>query len=170
MSTHRFSLKEQLSVRLTTPNTDNNPSTIRANFPELELLWGEGTDADEFDAWWVDEERTIASATSDDLDLRNLSSAGSPTGAAVLFAEVRAIFIVAARENTTTLTLEPGAANGWTALGAALSYDLKPGSIHRLVNGKDGQHPTSSTDKVLRITNGSGATATLGILILGTTV
>lgn len=168
MSTYRFSLKERLEVLLRSADTDNNVSSSRANFEALELLWSDGSDNDEFNLFWCDAERSVASAATDDLDLRNLAAAGSPTGAALLMAEIRAIFIVAARANTTTLTLEPGAANGWTALGAALSYDLKPGSIHRLANGKDGQHPTTATDKVLSITNGSGATATYGILILGT--
>ena len=165
MSTQRVSLKEALQVAFNGASSEDFVGQLRANFPELDLLWGDGTSDDQANRFWCDASRSVLTGADDDLDLRAL--ANGPGGATVLLAEVRALYLVASRSNTTTLTVTKGASNGWTAPGASWTMDLKPGASIRLVDGKDGQYPTSGSDKVLRVTNGSGATATYAILAIG---
>jgi hypothetical protein len=165
MSLQRFKLKEKLDVVAIGEDDEDFIGQLKANFPELDLSWPDGTADDEADKHWCDAARSILTGANDDLDLKAL--ANGPGGATVNLVEIRAIFVVASRNNTTTLTLTKGAADGWTGPGANWSLDLKPGASLRLCDGKDGQYPTGAADKVLRVTNGAGATATYAILIVG---
>lgn len=167
MATRTFRYKEKLTCLFEPGTADNALGKLAANFPELDLVWGDGTGDNKINGWWCDLERAVASGANDDLDLTALAAAGSPDGAALNLAEVRAIFIFADDDNTTVLTMQPGASNGWTALGASFSLGLKAQAKYRLLCPDDGAWPTSGTDKVLRIGNASGATANYGILILG---
>lgn len=166
-NTQRFRYKEQLEVSQTPASSDNSLGRVLANFPELDLTWGSGTTGSKSDLYWCDAERELASGASEDLDLTALAAAGSPTGAAVNMAEVRALFVYAYSTNTTTLTMDPGASNGWTALGAAWSLDLEAEVKVRLLTPKDGAWPVAADNKVLSFTNSSGAAAKYGILIVG---
>lgn len=168
MATRTFRYKERLQALFEPGTADNALGKLVANFPELDLVWGDGTTADKINGWWCDTERSVNASSNDDLDLTSLPAAGSPDGAALTLAEVRAIFIFADDDNVSMLTMQPGASNGWTALGASLQLQVEAGAKHRLLCGKDGAWPISGTDKVLRIANGSGGTANYGILILGT--
>ena len=90
-----------------------------------------------------------------------------PGGATIVMAEVRAILLFWNTENTTDATLQPGASNGWTGLGATFLATIKAGTYWRLIAGKNGNYPTTASDKVLRIANSSGATATYSIAVIG---
>jgi hypothetical protein len=164
----RMTWREVLSGLYIPDPTDNFGGAFAMSHPLLDILWPYGTSANQFDRFWCDVGRTIASNTNDDLDLNALAAAASPSGAAVSLAEVRAILLYWRSANTTNATLQPGASNGWTALGASFLKTIKPGTYERMICGVDGAYPVGGSDKVLRIANSTGATATYDILIVGT--
>lgn len=159
----RAELKELFDVRYMPADTDDFTGALLAQLPKLDILWGNGTGTGQFDEWWTTYQEGLPTAQNDDWDLRALT--GGPKGNPANFAEVRAIFMF----SDTDLTLTVGAANPWTALGAAFTMKVFAGEFLRIVCPTDGKMPTTPTDKVLRVTNASGATATYSMLILGTT-
>lgn len=171
MSFSTLTLLRELHTSIATPgSTDDFGGAVAMRTALLDARWPSGTGDNQADQLWCDFGRTVATATNDDLDLTALSATHSPTGVAVNFAEIRAILLFWYVANTTNATLQPGASNGWTAFGASFLHTIKPGTYWRTICGVDGKYPTSGTDKVLRIANSAGATATYDIAILGTSV
>lgn len=162
----RYRYFEEVSAKKLPDSSEDNAGQLIANYPGMDVLWGNGAGDDQSNAYWCKIARTIASATNDDLDLRSL--AAGPGGVTVTFAEIRAIHILMRAANTTTVTMQPGAADPWTALGASLLLPLEPGSRLTLINPLDGTWPVTITDKVLRLANSAGAIATYDILLVGT--
>lgn len=126
-----------------------------------------GTLADQADIVWTDT-RTVASAANDDLDLSGVLQ--TPFGATVALVKVVGIMIVAARANTTNLTIG-GGTNSWTGmwLAAGDGIVIPPGGV--FVNAAPALAGLGSvvagTGDILRIANGSGAAATYDIAIVG---
>jgi hypothetical protein len=164
--TYNFSLKQTLEARGVPASDDNFLGLLRANFPNFDLNWGPGTATGNINAWWVREGLSIASGATQALDLRALA-VGPDEGATVLLAEVRGIFIRARDTNTTTVTFDPAASNGWTALGAAFALPLEPGTVWQLWNPVDGAWPTTASDKAVDLINSAGAAAVVDILFVG---
>lgn len=133
--------------------------------PALDTVWDSGTTADKADLVAADFALSIAGSATADLDLDSLDK--GPEGSTVSFAEVRAIIIRARSTNGDNVRLEPGASNGWTALGASLQYELPPGSYFRHYCGTDGALPVGASDKVLSIENLDASAAIVDITILG---
>lgn len=163
----RIAWKESLSGLYIPDPADNFSGSFQASHPNLDFVWGKGTADNQADRLWCDVGRTIASNTNDDLDLSALPAAGSPTGAALALVEVRAILIYWYAANTTTLSLQPGASNGWTAFGASFLKTIKAGTYERMFCGVDGKYAITPTDKVLRLANSTGAIGTYDIAIFG---
>ena len=61
-NTQVFRYKEKLTVTQTPASDDNSLGALKANFPELELVWGTGVDVSESDVYWCDNDRSIATA------------------------------------------------------------------------------------------------------------
>lgn len=164
--TYNFSLKQTLEARGVPASDDNFIGLLKANFPNFDLNWPSGTASGQCNAWWGREGLSIASGATQALDLRALTG-GPDEGGSVLLAEVRGIFLRARETNTTTVTFDPAASNGWTALGAGLALPLEPGTVWQMWNPVDGAWPTTASDKAVDLINGSGAAAIVDILFVG---
>ena len=158
----RGTLKEVYTADFMPPVANDFIGRLKAQIPLLDVVWGDGTDANELDDWWVTYLEGLNTGANDDWDLRSLS--GGPRGA-VTFGEVRAIFL----HTDTDLIMTVGAATPWTALGAAFLINIKAGTYFRYICPTDGELPVSGSDKILRITNSSGAAAVYSLAIFGVT-
>lgn len=137
--------------------------------PELkkQLAFESGTTANKADMIWGDE-RTVASATNDDIDL--VGALSDAFGSTFSPAEIVGLAIVASANNATTLTIGVAGTNPWVAPWAASGDGIKvqPGGVFVLMAPDAsgiGAVSGGSAD-VLRVANGSGASATYKILVI----
>lgn len=164
--TQRTEIRETIHVRQIPGSADDYQGDYRANVPVLDVAWSDGTGDAEADVFYSNYGVSIAGGGSLSLDLASLS--GGPDGAAVVFADVRAILVRARAANADTVTLAPHMTNGWTALGSNFELELQPGAYLRLYHDQDGGWPVSAMDKVLEITNDHAMTAAVvDIVIIG---
>lgn len=142
--------------------------------PQLSALidLASGTIADSADLIFVDE-RTVASATNDDIDLAGVLS--NALGGTLTFVEIVAILIInkskAGVANTTNLTIGAGANPFVGFLGGTTPTigPIRPGGVLLLAAPADVGigAVTAGTGDILRIANSSGAPATYQIAIVG---
>lgn len=129
-----------------------------------------GTTADKIDLVFFDQ-RTVASATNDDIDLTGSLSTG--IGTAFNAAEIVGFVVINApisgAANTTDLTIGNGtnAWEGFISSGGTIG-PISPGGIAFIINpDADGLGSvTAGTGDILRVANSSGASATYQIGIL----
>jgi hypothetical protein len=126
-----------------------------------------GVAADQGDVIWSDQ-RTLATATTEDLDL----AGGGLTdvyGTAFAPAKVKVLVISSASANTTNLTLF-GDANGVPILDdPSDTITLKPGGVFCIVDPTlAGYAVTAGTGDIIQVANAAGASATYDIIIIGT--
>ena len=165
--TLRTIVRETISINRVPDSTEDFTGDQVPRVPILDVVWESGTSAGQADLVAADFALSIAASTTVDLDLNALAK--GPEGGTVAFVEVRGIIIRARATNGANVRLEPGSANGWTALGASLQYELPEGSYFRHFCGTDGALPVSGSDKVLSIENLDAAAAALvDICIIGT--
>ena len=130
----------------------------------------DGKSDDEADVLWHDE-RTIAVATSDDLDLTALTRTMFGSVSTVNIASIKAFLIVnTASTAGQDLTLGAAASNAWIGpLGAGThTLDVPADSSALLVNRKNGWSVADGTSDVLRIANSGTSDITYRIAIVGT--
>jgi hypothetical protein len=109
---------------------------------------------------------TLASGATNNLDLSG--SLTDPLGAIIAMVEVTAILISSSNSNTTDLTIGAGTNPFIGPFGAAAhTITLKPGSDFLITNPNAGWLVTAATADILKIANGSGATASYTVKILG---
>lgn len=164
-------IRAALSVSQTgTAAFGNSPSWSAAIEEILSLT--NGTGANQADIAYV-AERTVASATNDDIDLAGVLS--DAMGATITAAELVALLIVNKQKdgtaNTTDLTIGNGGVNsavGFVGAAAHTIGPIKPGGIFLLAAGNAAGigAVTASTGDILRIANSSGAQAKYQIAIL----
>lgn len=159
-----------LSIKAYATKGNDLGNPVHAPVLEKRLQFSGGTTANKADIVWGDE-RTVSSASNDDLDLAGaLADAFGDTVAA---AEIVGLAIVADPTNTTTLTLGVAGTNPWVAPWAASGDGIKvqPGGVFVLMapdaNGI-GAVSGGSAD-VFRVANGSGAAAKYKIMIIART-
>lgn len=122
------------------------------------IVLPDGTTAGKADLVYVGE-RTINASSNDDLDL-----AGGLTdvfGAAITFAKVKAIIIIADDANTNDVLLKPGATNAFSGPFGAGTHTVQvgPGGAIVLAAPKAGWAVTADTGDTLRVTNTAGGTS-----------
>lgn len=163
-----------LKINATESSTNDfgNPTWAGALSHAFSLA--DGTAANQFDLVFADE-RTIASASNDDLDLSGVLT--TPMGTTITAAE--AVMIVIANKqkdgtaNTTDLTIG-GGSNPFTGfLGGTTPTvgPIKPGGFFA-IGSPDAAGIgtiTAATADILRISNSSGATNTYQIFIFART-
>lgn len=163
-------IKASLRAVQTGANDFGGPNFTPSIEAQLDLL--DGTTAGKADRIWVDE-RTVASASNDDLDLTGtLTDAFGTTLAQV---ELVAIFIINAPRsgaaNTTTLTVGAGSNPVTGFLGGTTPTlgPIRPGQFVLIAGGDAAgiATVTAGTGDILRIANSSGASATYQIGIVG---
>lgn len=123
-----------------------------------------GTANGKADLSWVDE-RTLASNSSETLDLRALTNA---LGEAVAFAEISDIVIEADDGNTTVLSFGNAASEAWVAPWGGATAVMPMAAKGRVGFHSDGGYAAvNDTSDKLKVANASGAAATYRIGILG---
>lgn len=128
-----------------------------------------GTAAGLADKVWSDT-RIVTTGATDSLDLAGTLTNGF--GEVVTFAKLRAILIVAAAANTTTLQIARPAANGillFAAVSDALAT-LSAGGFFCWADPAAGFAVTAATADLLSIINSAGASATYTVILVGTSV
>ncbi len=150
-------------------------STISDNAKlEFDKSTANGTGADQADLLWHDQ-RAVAAASNDDLDLTALASTIFGSAVTVNMAKVRGLLIL----NTSTTSgevLRVGGAGAGSALASPFNGDVDavvevgPDSCLMLSNKKDGWAVTAGTGDILRIANPNAASVTYQIAIVGTSV
>lgn len=147
----------------------NDIATVRADFNKrrsVELRTGVGPG--EANLVFSDR-RTIAASGNDDLDLAGGLS--DPFGAALTFAKVKAILVMAAPENTNAVLVGGAPANGFEGpfMGEDHQQGVAPGGTLLITAPKDGWPVTAATADLLRIANGgAGSAVTYDIVLVGT--
>jgi hypothetical protein len=130
-----------------------------------------GTAAGQANLVWLDE-RTVASATNDDLDLNGVLS--TAFGATIAAVELVALFVINAPKsgtaNTTNLSIGGGSnpVVGFLSGTTPVIGPIRPGSFVFLGSSDAAGYGaiTASTGDILRIANSSGAAATYQIGII----
>lgn len=123
-----------------------------------------GTANGQADLAFVDE-RTLASNTSEDLDLAGVLAGAF--GATLTFVEVCAVAIESLSANTTNLTIGAASAEALLWFGATGDTEIiKPGGVAAHYAPAGWTIGAGSTDD-LKIANASGAAATYRIGVLG---
>jgi len=130
-----------------------------------QLTYTDGAGAGQADLIWSDT-RTVSSSATDTLDL-----AGSLTGAlgnTLTFARIKGLVVAARPTNTTTLQVARPESNGVPLLSAQASIPVPPGGLFVwLDRSAAGVAVTADTADRIDIVNGSGASATYDIVIIG---
>jgi len=136
------------------------------------LSLADGTAADQADLMFVNQ-RTVASASNDDLDLAGVLT--DFNGATITFAEIVAVLVIngpkSGSANTTDLTIGAGSNpfTGFLGGTAPTIGPIKPGGVVFLFAGDAAGlgTVTTGTGDILRIANSSGASATYQICLIG---
>lgn len=150
-------------------SADFGPQRFQGSVSSL-LQLASGTGANQADIVWADE-RTVASATADDIDLAGVLS--SAFGTTITAVEVVAFLLINApldpldTANTTTLTVGGDAA----AVPNITSGAIGPRGVVLLVDPDAGglATVTATTGDIIQVTNSSGAAATYQVCILART-
>lgn len=113
--------------------------------------------------------RTLAASTGEDLDLVG-STLKDPLGNALAFTKVRYIIVHAAATNASTITIKPGASNGFNGpFGAAThTISIPAGGWFTVAAPVAGWAVTAATGDLFHVGNDdSGGTAAYDIVIVG---
>jgi hypothetical protein len=148
------------------PDLGSSKYTLSMNAALLNLANGTGTN--QADLIFSDT-RTIAASLSEDLDLAGVLT--DPLGAALTFADCKAILIKAATGNTNNVIVGGQTSNGFLGpfAAAANSVAIPPGGALLLAAPKDGWVVTAGTGDLLKVANSSsGTSVTYDIVIVGT--
>ncbi len=133
----------------------------------------DGVDQDEADTLWHDQ-RTLASAASEDLDLLALDSAAFGSAVAFGFAKVKALMLINLATVAGEDLLVGGAGAGGDAWSAPLDGDpdakivVPADSALLLVNRKNGWDVASGVSQMLRVANAGAGSIDYKIAIVGT--
>ena len=110
---------------------------------------------------------SITTGATTDLDLQG--SLLDALGAAFTPAKLKCVYIESATANTTNLTLFGDAASVPILNTAATTTTLLPGGLFFICNPPlAGIAVTAATADIIQITNASGATATVNVVLIGT--
>lgn len=169
-----MALTTEIMARLKPVQTGSNDFGSDSFSPVIKqaLTLASGTGANQADLLFVDE-RSVAASTNDDIDLAGALS--DAFGSTITFAELAAILIINAPRsgsaNTSDLTIGAGSNPFVGFLGGTSPTigPIKPGGFV-FIGSPDAAGigtVTAGTGDILRIANGSGATANYQIAIIG---
>ena len=170
-----MALTSEIAVRIRSTQSGSSDFGGPNFSPDFEAVIQmiDGTAANQADILFVDE-RIVASASNDDLDLAGVLS--NAFGATITAAEIVAIAVInkpkatSAAANTTNLTVGAGSNPVVGYLGGTTPTvgPIRPGGVFLLASPDAAgiAAVTASTGDILRIANSSGAAATYQILIL----
>lgn len=130
---------------------------------ELRARLTNGTGAGQANAYWRDSVAIAAGATAS-IDLRNLSMEFFAATGSIGMASVKQLVVVN-RSTAATLAVGVSATNRWTALAAGSITVGASGVFYASYTGTG--YATTTTDKVLAITNNGAASATVEVYVAG---
>lgn len=162
------SIALDIKASLSGPTTDLGTPRAPANLSFLQQFIP-GTDADSKADLLYAAERVLTTGQTVSLDLAGFLSSG--LGTTITAAEVVAIALVADAQNTTNIAFFGAATNAFNGPlgGTTPTLTLKPGAVALLVD-PDGWPVTAGTGDIMQATNGSGASATYTVVVIGRTV
>lgn len=170
-----MALTSEIALRINARQTGSNDFGGPDFHPQIEaiLQLANGTLGNQADILFVDE-RTVASASNDDLDLAGALS--NAFGAVITAAEIVAIVVInkpkaaTAAANTTNLTIGGGTNPVVGYLGGTTPTvgPIRPGGVFLLASPDVAgiAQVTAATADILRIANSAGAAATYQVLVL----
>lgn len=170
-----MALNSEIAVRIRSSQTGSSDFGGPNFAPDFDAIiqLTNGTAANQADILFVDE-RTVASASNDDLDVAGVLS--SAFGSLIAAAEIVAIAVInrpkiaTAAANTTNLTIGGGTNPVVGYLGGTTPTvgPIRPGGVFLLASPDAAgiAAVTAATGDILRIANSAGAAATYQILIL----
>lgn len=131
----------------------------------LQAVWSSGTGSNQADKSAA-ASYTIGTSATQNVDLTTLTD---PNGTAIALAEVRGIVIVADAGNADSVQVANGASNGFPILSGTTDHlEVHPGGVFVWTAPQDGDALVNVTDKVIDLTNSSGAsTAAVSIYVFG---
>lgn len=136
--------------------------------PKLTLT--NGTGANQADKVWSDQ-ITIAASGNSDIDLAGTLT--DPFGAALSFARVKLILVVAARTNTNNVVVGGASStfNTWVS-GTSPAVIVRPGGLLAVgCSDATAYEVTATSADVLRLSNsGAGSSVTCDVAIVGCSV
>lgn len=132
-----------------------------------EISLGSGTGAQQVDRLFTDR-RTLAASATENLDLAGVLS--DAFGAALTFAKLKAILVIADSANTNNVNVIREATNGVPAfLTAGDGVPVLPGGVFLWVAPGAGVTVTAGTGDLLTFTNSAaGTSVTYDVYLLGT--
>lgn len=134
---------------------------VASSMADLDVRWPSGTSTGQANTRWSDVDATIADGATTTIDIRNLTN---QQGQTFLFSEVRAFRIKA----SGPITIGKGGTNGWTGFGSAWQFRIGTSGYLIYACPTDGDTSTGASNKTIDITNGSGASVTYSLEIVGT--
>lgn len=128
-----------------------------------------GTAVGQADVVWSDTQ-SVGSGLANQIDLN--ATLTNAFGQVITFAKVRGIAVVAADANTTVITVQRGAANGFGVfnIAGAGSGSLNKSGFWAYCDPNGGPAVTAGTADLLFVFNTTGASANYDIAIVGTSV
>lgn len=157
----------KVAINATQTKTADFESAVSNIAHVLSATFADGTGASQADRIWKDT-RTLSASATEDLDF-----SGSLTdiyGAAVVFADIRAILITADAANTNNVRVIRPASNGILLFAAASDeIAVRPGGAFLyLATDTTAIAITATTADLLTITNSAGSTSvTYSITVVG---
>jgi hypothetical protein len=162
-----------LTTRITGKVGANQTGTTDLGVPavdvlaQLDLLWTDGTAADQANRLWSDR-RTVNASTTDSLDLSGTTLLDA-FGIAVVFVKVKAVFL-RNRSATQTLTVTRPAAGVAIFTAASDAVPVPPGGCFLLAGpGLAGLATvTATTADLIDVVNPAGGSAEYDVVVVGT--
>jgi hypothetical protein len=142
-------------------------STVRDRLErKYAIALGNGTGVNQANNLFHDR-RTLAPSANENLDVAGVLTSG--LGDTLGFTALKAIIIVAAASNTTTLTVSRPASNGVAFLAAASdAFILKPGGLFVLIDPSAAGIPVAAgTGDLINVSNIAGASAEYDVIFIG---
>lgn len=161
----RASIHGALEAVLTLDSEFNTPQWQK--LPASPVVLEEGTGDYQANKLFY-KKSTLTSGSAETHDLRGAATTTDPFGTALTFGTVKALIFRASADNTTNLTIGNGT-NPFVGPfgGGTHTLSLQPGGIIVLVAPKTGWTSASGTSDDLKVTNGSGASATYSVTVIG---
>jgi hypothetical protein len=130
---------------------------------EVRTTLANGTGAGQANAYWRDS-LTITAGGTASIDLRSLPMDFFAATGSVGLASVKQLLVVN-KSGAATLSVGGSVTNRWTALAAGAITLGPSGSVYASYTGTG--YATTSSDKVLTITNNGAASATVEVYVAG---
>lgn len=158
-----FSYSSTLQIKPTWTESLDVTDVIDKVSSKFTVELADGTGDNQADAYWKDV-LTVATSATELLDLTALSTTFMGGTGTLNFASVKALLLIN-QSTTDSITVGGVTTNQWTALAADTLTVGPSGQLY--VASPLGGFVTSSTDKVVALTNSGGAAVDVELYVIG---